>query len=374
MTKPTRPGGHPTVGTWPLDDEILGLRIAGTEHTHALSPMPRVQIVGSDARCDVVIRDRGRTVAPQHAKLTWQRSRWRIRALDDAAPAWLSRDRVPLPEFPLVPGIEIGLGEVTLIAESERSRVLRQTLLRLIGFDAERSIEIDRALRTVLTTASGRGALTLYGNEDLGAVAQLLHRTTLPGRPFIRWERRTGDDPEEALAAAAGGTLCVSAHDLSRSVEAIVDGRRRSTTRVQLVVLVAAVRPLRPILAAVADPLVLTPLAKRKHERNRILDELTVEAAATLGIAASQLSDADRRTILRFDAATLPAMERATLRIVALRHWKYFARAARRIGISHASLIEWAESRGLGGTHGRGRPAPDDTHDDRLTSPRAATS
>jgi len=125
-------------------------------------------------------------------------------------------------------------------------------------------------------------------------------------------------------------------------------------------VLVAAVRPLRPILAAVADPVVLTPLAKRKHERLGIIDDLASEAAATLGIEPIPLSDSDRRTIVRFDGTTLPAIERATLRIVALRHWKYFARAAKRIGISHASLMEWAEPRGLGATHGRGRPAPPD--------------
>jgi hypothetical protein len=347
---------HPGVGTWPLDDEIVGLRVAGSEHVHELGAAPRVQIVGSDPRCDVVIRDRARTVAPRHARLSRQRSAWSIRALDDGA--GLSRDRVALPEFPLVPGIEIGLGDVTLVAESAQSRVLRRTLVRLIGAGAERAEEVDRALRTVLSCASGRGALTLYGSEDLGAVAQLLHRAALPAWPFVRWERRTGDDPKAALAAAAGGTLCVSAQDLAHTAELFIAGRRRSTARVQLIVLVTAVRPLRPVLAVVAEPVMVTPLARRKHERGRIIDELAAEAAVTLGIEPSALSESDRRTILRFDAATLPAIERATLRIVALRHWQYFARAARQLGISHASLIEWADARGLGAGHGRGRPSP----------------
>lgn len=313
-------------------------------------------MIGTDARCDIVVRDRARTIAPRHARLVRQRSVWTIRALDDASR--LTRDRVALPEFPLVPGIEIGIGDVTLIAESERSRRVRRTLVRLIGADAERASDVDRALRTVLTCASGRGALTLYGSEDLGAVAQLLHRTTLPDWPFVRWERRTGEDPRQALAAAAGGTLCVSGHDLARAAELIAAGRRRSTARIQLIVLITSVRPLRPILAVVAEPLVVTPLARRKQERLRIIDELAAEAAATLGIPPLPLTEADRRIILRFDAATLPAIERATLRIVALRHWGYFARAARHLGMSHASLIEWAETRKLGGTHGRGRPAP----------------
>jgi hypothetical protein len=366
----------PRVGTWPFDDEILGLRIAGTDRTHELSPGRRTHVLGSDAGCDVVIRDRTASVARRHARLVRQGSHWLIRAIDHAG-GELTRDRVALPAFPLVPGIEIGLGRVSLIAESARSRALRVTLSRLIGSTADRGDEVDRALRSVLGAASGLGALTVYGNEDLGAVAQLLHRHTLQGWPFVRWERRTGADPGDALAAAAGGTLCVSAHDLSSGVEAISRGRRRSTTRVQLIVLVPAVRPLRPILAAVADPLILTPLASRKHERARIIDDLAAEAAVALGIAASGLSEADRRIILRFDAATLPAIERATLRIVALRHWKYFARAAKRLGMAHASLIEWAELRGLTATHGRGRPTPDPgpaTDDDLGIIARAASA
>lgn len=343
---------------WPLDDEVIGLRISGTEKIYQISSTPYIQIIGSGSRCDVVLRDRTGTIAAQHAKLVRIRSHWQIRAMDESDPAGLFRDRVPLPAFPLVPGIEIGIGDVTLVAESERSRALRRVVQRLIGLDAQHRAQVDRALRTVLTAASGLGVLTLYGHGDLASVAHLLHRHALPGRPFVRWERRTGDDPARALAAAAGGTLCVSANDLSlsRAIERIVERRRSSTTRVQLILLVAAVRRLRPLVATVAEPIVLTPLAQRKHERRRIIHELALDAAETLGIAAIRLSDADLRIIMRFDATTLPAIERATLRIVALRHWDYFARAARALGMTHAALMEWAELRGLAVTHDPGRP------------------
>jgi hypothetical protein len=357
----------PSVGEWPLDDEITSLRVSGTQQTYELSTSSRTQIIGSRWSCDIMLRDRTGTVAEKHAKLIRQRSGWLIRATGDARSAALSRDRVPLPEFPLVPGIEIGIGAMTLVAESERSRALRRVLMRLIGFDAEHAADVDRALRTALTTASGRGALTLYGNGDLAAVAQLLHRHMLHGRPFVRWERRTREDPRIALAAAAGGTLCVSANDLLWCVDEIVERRHRSTARVQLIILVTAVRRLRPIVAAVTEPITLTPLSKRKHELPRIIDELTVEAAQTLGIEPSRLSDADRRAILRFDAGTVPAIERATLRIVALRHWRYFARAAHELGMAHASLMEWAAPRKLGGGHQRGRPP----QSDKAQRPRA---
>lgn len=355
MTKQGRPQ-HPVVGTWPLDDEITELRVVGSQHTYPLSAAHGGQVIGSSWACDIMLRDRTGSVAPQHARLTRRRSRWLIRALGDPDAPGLTRDRVPLPEFPLVPGIEIGIGKVSLVAESERSRSLRRLLMRLIGFDAEHAGEVDRALRTVLTAASGRGALTLYGSGDLAGTAHLVHRHTLPEGPFVRWERRTREDPARALAAAAGGTLCISANDLLWCLDEIVEPRRRSGTRVQLIVLVTAARPIRPIVATIGDPLVLTPLAKRKHEQLRIIDEMTVEAAETLGIEASRLSEADRRTILKFDAATVPAIERATLRIVALRHWRYFSRAAHELGMAHASLMEWAAPRKLMLGHHRGRP------------------
>jgi hypothetical protein len=346
----------PSVGDWPLDDEITDLRILGTQQTFPLSATHRPQVIGSGWSCDVMLKDRTGSVAAQHAKLTWHRARWVIRALGDPEATPLARDRVPLPEFPLVPGVEIGLGKVTLVAESARSRALRHLMMRLIGFDAQHAGDVDRAVRTALTTASGCGALTVYGQGDLAAVAELVHRHTLHGRPFVRWERRTREDPAVALNAAAGGTLCVSANDLLWCVDEVVARRHKSSTRVQLIILVAAVRRLRPIVAAVTEPIVLTPLSQRKDDRLRIIDELATEAAQTLGIEPTPLSDADRKTILRFDAATVPAIERATLRIVALRHWRYFARAAHELGMAHASLMEWAAPRRLGTGHHRGRP------------------
>jgi Inner membrane component of T3SS, cytoplasmic domain len=351
---------RPLVGEWPLDDEITGLRVVGTQQGYELSAARRTQLIGSAASCDVVLKDRSGAVAPEHAKLARQQARWMIRAVGGAETTPLYRDRVPLPEFPLVPGVEIGLGNITLVAESEQSRALRRVLARLIGFDAQHAGDVDRAMRTTLNAASGRGALTLYGQGDLAAVAHLLHRHTLRDQPFVRWERRTREDPREALATAAGGTLCVSANDLLWCVDELVERRHRSTARVQLIILVTAVRRLRPIVAAVTEPIVLTPLSRRKQELVRIIDELAAEAAQSLGIAPIRLSDADRRTILKFDAATVPAIERATLRIVALRHWRYFARAAHELGMAHASLMEWAAPRRLGGGHHRGRPPRDE--------------
>src|SRR5262245_3213765 len=122
------------MGTWPLDDEVIGLRVFGTDEIHELSTRPRVQLIGSSSRCDVVLRNHHGNVAPQHAKLMRHGSRWLIRAMADTTTDGLWRDRIELHEFPIVPGIHFRIGEVTLIAESARSRALHRLLSRLLGF------------------------------------------------------------------------------------------------------------------------------------------------------------------------------------------------------------------------------------------------
>jgi hypothetical protein len=362
----------PVAGEWPLDDEVIGLRRFGTDESYPLSLGSQVQTIGASAGCDVVIRDRARSVAGEHAKLIRHHAQWTIRAVEDVGADGLRRNEVPLREFPLVAGTEIGLGEVTLIVESERERALRRTLRRLIGFDAASGPHIDRALRVVLTAASGRGVFTLCGHDDLVAIAHQLHRHTLPGRPFVVCDRRRGEgsanpllppnihDATEALALAAGGTLCMHYERPPRRMQDMLEQRRAATTRVQLVVCAAA---LRPPVALAADPFVLRPLARRANERDRLIDELTAEAAAAFGAQAT-LSEADRRLIVRFDGATLSAIEKATLRIVALRHWNSTSRAARELNMSHATLTEWALRRRLIPKRSPGRP--------RLPNGRAA--
>jgi hypothetical protein len=111
-------------------------------------------------------------------------SRWTIRPINGAADLWF--DHVPVREFPLVPGINIGLGTVKLIAESRRSQALHRYLTWLIGLGAQHRVRVDRALGTVLRTASGLGTLSLCSEKgDLFAAARRLHWYTLGDRPFV---------------------------------------------------------------------------------------------------------------------------------------------------------------------------------------------
>jgi hypothetical protein len=292
-------------------------------------------------------------VAAQHAKLVRRRSRWTIRAIDDAA--GLYGDHVPLREFPLVPGINIGVGPVKLIAESRRSQALHRHLAWLIGFSGQHRVQVDRALSTMLRTASGLGALSLCGKGNLIAVARRLHQHTLGDRPFIvcdpRRVRRPADvrsasnidEPMAALAAAAGGSLCVLTSRLPRNFEAAFERWRQSARRVQLILCGPAADR---ILTMAAEPLVLTPLALRWRDRFRIIDEIAEDVVAALGVP-SRLSAADRRVILEHDGGSIPDLEKATLRVSALRNRSSLAGAARQLGMAPVSLFRWATARGL---------------------------
>src|SRR5262245_50084624 len=167
----------PATGTWPLDDEVIQLRGFGTEQVHELAARAQVQTIGASPKCDVVLDKHDGTVAAQHAKLMRPHTRWVLQAIDESTA--VVRNRVLLSQFPVLPGIEIGIGKLTLIPESRRSLALRRLLARLLGYGAEHRVEVDRALGMVLRAAAGQRALLLCGEGDVIHVARQLHRHTL---------------------------------------------------------------------------------------------------------------------------------------------------------------------------------------------------
>lgn len=290
--------------------------------------------------------------------MTHQRSRWTIRAIDGRHAGGVFHEGVSLRELPLLPGVEIGVGNVTLIAESERSRSLTRFLARIIGLGANQRAQVDRALRTVLTAASGRRALTLCGGGGtLVSLARRLHEHVLGGKPFIVCDpqrvpgeanvraARNVRDPLAALAAAAGGTLCVPIRNRPQGFERMVERWRGSEARVQLVLC----EPTRDeVLDVEADAIELRPLVLHPRDRSRIIDEVAAEAAAELGVKVSIVSAADRRILLQSDAATLPALEKAMRRVFAIRHCdNQLTRAAQQLGMDRYSLDKWARRRGF---------------------------
>lgn len=123
---------------------------------------------------------------------------------------------------------------------------LRRFLARLIGWTRHR--DVDQALRSLDVAATHRAHLVLCGTGDLVPIAYALHRRTLGAdRPFVVCDPRRGNRPASArspancdsgiaaLAAAAGGSLCVRRARLPDDFSSLVP-RLRAALDVQYVV------------------------------------------------------------------------------------------------------------------------------------------
>jgi hypothetical protein len=73
--------------------------------------------------------------------------------------------------------------------------------------------------------------------------------------------------------------------------------------------------------------------------------EYEAEAVRRLGIAPLELTPAQRSWIEERSAETLPDIQMATLRLIAIRHTGSVRGAAALLGISHAGLGKWFERR-----------------------------
>src|ERR1041385_2928042 len=116
---------RPTMSS--VDEDVRCLREWGTDQLHIVSKAAAESLViGRDPTCAVQLHDPH--VSPRHARLVHDGLHWRIRAIGGAS---LRQDGSPRNEVTLHPGVEIGLGQTTLVAESERSLTLRAFCARL---------------------------------------------------------------------------------------------------------------------------------------------------------------------------------------------------------------------------------------------------
>jgi len=233
---------------------------------------------------------------------------------------------------------------------------LRGYLGRLLGWTNTRAI--DQALRSIELARDHRAQLALCGRGDLVPLAHGLHRRALsPDAPFIVCDPHRGDTPATvrspanhvdvttAFEAAAGGSLCVRRRRPPRDFSSLV-ARLRDSDNVQYICLHEdslqwLVRP---------GPIVVPPLSGRVSELPRIVDEYVFDAIVDLvpkpGTLA--LGERDRRWLLEHATAmSLAEIEKATLRLVALRSSANLSHAAARLGMTSVSLSRWVARRDL---------------------------
>lgn len=345
----------PGANEWRIDDEVIQLRKWGTPEVHPLPGRDGGWNIGAAEGAWLRLEDETNRVSRLHARLTFDGARWAIE--DQESRNGIRYDGARRLGFPLSPGVEIGIGGITLIAESAQLIALRGVLARLIGWSGARARDVDLALRAVRMAATRRESLLLCGAGDLVSIAHLLHRHALgDARPFVVCDpRRRSTDPSaraaanystgmQALAAAVGGTLCMWRNRQPSDGGAVIELVRGPTSRVQLVVCTHALQHAEPLIAS---PIVFPPLDERAVELDRVIDEYAVEAVVALG-ATTTFTPADRDWVRQHEAATLAQIEKATRRLVATRdNGGSITRAAAQLAMSHAALSEWVARRTL---------------------------
>jgi hypothetical protein len=204
----------------------------------------------------------------------------------------------------------------------------------------------------VRLTATRRTPLVLSGDSDLVPIALSLH-THVRGhdKPFIlcdpRRRRSKADlrlvenskDVRQTLRSAIGGSLCLLRRRLPSGAAAVLDEIRRSRPRVQLIICTSEERGTAELL--VADPLMIPPLSERGHELDRIIFEYATEAMREMNIPRSVFTEKDHEWVRTHAASSLPEIEKATRRLVALRADRTLSAAASRLGMATVSLSRW---------------------------------
>jgi len=147
------------------------------------TPPPNAPSVRRRA-CTIQLHDPLRQVSRLHARVVRDGTGWRLHDL--GSKNGLRIDGVRRAEAVLQPGVEIGIGGLTLIAESRLLTALRGFLTRLVGWSAEWNESVDHALRSVRMAVTGRAPLVLCGPGDLVPIARAIHRRALgEDRPFV---------------------------------------------------------------------------------------------------------------------------------------------------------------------------------------------
>jgi hypothetical protein len=289
-----------------------------------------------------------------HAELIHERGQWRIRDLERTT--GLRQDGEPRKELVLASGVEVGIGATTLIAESQRSIALREFCTRILGWGGDRMRAVEHALRAIRLAAARRLPLVLRGEEDLVPLAHALHRRVLvPAAPFVVCDPRREDLPASvrspanhgrgvvAFEAAAGGSLCVRSSRLPHDLPELLGLVDEPDSGVQLIVCMRS--HARGGLLAGSMPIEVPPLGVREAELPRIVQAYADDAIAALHAPASCFSEDDHDWVMKHDARSLSEIEKATLRIVALKKTDSVHQAAKVLGMAPVSLSRWLDRR-----------------------------
>jgi hypothetical protein len=252
--------------------------------------------------------------------------------------------------------MKIGLGpQITLIAESARTIVIRATLARMRGWSFESECEI--ALQNLRSAVAGTTAFVLCGEEELSAYAQEIHQLAIGEQhpivfcsPAVRSRFALGciqrvSTGREAIRVACGGTIVLDNRRLPSDLVEMLELLReaRSKTHTLLIVLARYVRKTDFFATA---PFVIPSLSARQHEIERLFMECEMVAAERLDIGPLNLTAAQRRWVQE-NCLTLSDFQTSVLRLVVIRHAGSAYAAAKHLGLTPSGLRQWLAARGI---------------------------
>jgi len=335
---------------WSIHDEVTQLREWGTHVAYPLPPKPVASTIGASKDCWLRLWDPNGSVSRTHAALTYGEDGWRLADLGSKNGVFLDGARVPA--LSVAPGAEIRIGDVALIAESPKLIALRALLERFLGWADERRDLVDHALFSVRIAATHREPLLLCGEGNLVPIARLLHQRALEGRPFVvarpRSRHARGMD---ALAEAAGGTLCVWRREQPDDFDEVAAAMQGPYAKALLMVCAHAPPKGNDVASRIVTSvrsIILPPLSHRAHELRRIIDAYAADAMAAFG--GGWLAPADWEWIEHNASSSLQLIGMATRRIIALHLCEEsVTRAAKLLTMSHGSLSDWLARRSLPG-------------------------
>jgi len=281
---------------------------------------------------------------------------WRLK--DGAGAVNLKQDGAPAREVTLLGGTEVTIAGRTMIAESPRTVGLQALCSRLLGWSDERIGTVDHALRAIRLASSGRAVLILRGRGDLVPIAFAIHRHVLgDDAPFVVSDPRRENTPAtvrgpanvqrgmRAVRKGFGGSICVRAERLPQEFDNILKTFREPESGVRLLICVG--KSARTALFLGATPIDIPSLETREKELARIISEYAEDAIDFLCAPRTCLSPQDLEWVAQLPKLTIPEIEKALRRIVAMRISRNISSAANKLGMTSVSLTRWLARRTL---------------------------
>lgn len=252
-----------------------------------------------------------------------------------------------------------------------REHDLREFCCRLFGWSDEHATLVDDVMWTLLNAVARRTAIGLQGESDLVPIAHALHcRLVGPDRPFVVCDPRRRDSDGSvrappsrragmpALAVATGGSVCLRSNRLPDDFDRLATSFHASGSAALFICLYSN----DPITDLLCRPLKVPSLAQRLPEFPRLLNAYLDEAAQALGAHHVRLSEPMQQSVLHH-VKSLSDIEKAALRLVALKSSGNLYRAAHQLHMAPISLIRWMSRRGWTTGILTGAESPEDTSD-----------